>query len=136
MSIVEKGTPPKDEEVSDTYESQVGETYPGNFSFLVMKHLSSFGRWTSKMASLDILQCPYPGSMQPTCARYMGSNELPRRRRRGKTLPRQCSKRIDIWSHGNILLPGQRRRPIHRHKVDLDHWNNGLCAIRRGTIHK
>ncbi|KAJ5547972.1 hypothetical protein N7513_005206 [Penicillium frequentans] len=28
MTIVEKGTPPKDEEVSDTYESQIGESYP------------------------------------------------------------------------------------------------------------
>ncbi|KAJ5525784.1 hypothetical protein N7494_012434 [Penicillium frequentans] len=28
MTIVEKGTPPKDEEVSDTYESQLGESYP------------------------------------------------------------------------------------------------------------
>lgn len=36
MTIVEKSTPPKDEEVSDTYESQVGESYPGKQSFLVM----------------------------------------------------------------------------------------------------
>lgn len=55
MTIVEKGTPPKDEEVSDTYESQIGESYPGKHDFLTVKYSSSLSCLNSKMVSFDFL---------------------------------------------------------------------------------
>lgn len=40
MASVEKTAPPKDEEVSDSYESQTGESHPGKTTFFDIQFLT------------------------------------------------------------------------------------------------